>query len=207
VAHVQQHVDASGSRVPHVFDRVATDGDAGRFSVAERGYRYIVHKDDAGQTSDGTALVTTESGSHLFQLPFDYIVGAKQLIVQVPDPDYYGSANALLFLTVPSIDERDVATAGWTGPADTDFAIYYEEVGPRTVRVYGLPDPTGVVMFVVPHTSLPAASREKLIVNDQSDNAAIELRGNGDGILLKSQSGATYLLRADDNGTLVLEPR
>ncbi len=207
MAHVQNHVDASGVRVAHVFDRVATQGDAGRFSVAERGYRFIVHKDNTDQLEDGTPVVTVESGAHLIQLPFDYIVGAKQLIVQVPDPSYYGAANSLLFLTVPSIDERDVATAGWTGPADTVFATYYEEVGSRTVRVYGLPNPTGIVMFVVPHTSLPAASRERIVVNDQSDNAAIELRGPGDGILLRSTSGALFLFRVDESGTPVMEPR
>jgi hypothetical protein len=207
MAYVQTHRDSAGALVNDVFDRVTTEGDAGRFSTAERGYKYLVNIDDTGQTDDGTALVTTESGAHLFQLPFDYIVGANQLIVQVPDPDYYASTNALLYLTVPSADERNTAAAGWTGPDAVDFATYFEEVGPRTVRVYGLPNPTGVVLFFVPNTSIPAASRDKVIVDDQGDNQAIELRGDGDGILLRSPGGAKFLVRVDDSGALVSEPR
>jgi len=208
MAHVHNHRSASGDVVLDVFDRVSTEADVSRFSTALSGEAAIIHIDDSSLTDDGLPVVSAEAGgAYLFQLPFNFIVGANQLNVQVPDPTYFGSANAILYLSVPSVDDRTTAEAGWTGPAASTFPIYFEEIGPSTVRVYGIPDPTGVVKFFVPHTSVPATSRSKIVVEDQGNNESIELLGAGDGVLLRSPSGSKFLLRVDDSGVLVTEPR
>lgn len=209
MAHIRQHRDAGDKQVPFVWDRVPTEGDASRFVNAETGYRQILHVADTTQLPNGTNVVSVEPtlGAHLFQLNFDYIVAARQLEVWVPDSGLYAASSRLEFVQVSSIDERNVAAQGWTGPAETEFETYFEEIGSSTVRVYGVPDPPGVVLFRVPHTSLPAASRNKIIVLDQGDNAAVELRGDGDGIVMRAPNGSKYLLRIDNSGVPVVEPR
>lgn len=208
MAYVRQHRDAGGAVVPAVWDRVPTEGDASRFVNAETGYRQILHIGDTSQLPNGTLVVAEEAtlGAHIFQLNFDYIVGANQLEVLIPNSDRY-AANIIEFIQIPSVAERNVAAQGWTGPPAAEMATYFEEIGSSTVRVYGVPDPPGVVLFRVPHTSLPAASRNKVIVLDQGDNEAIELRGDGDGVLFRSPNGSKWLFRVDDNGTPVVEPR
>jgi len=44
-------------------------------------------------------------------------------------------------------------------------------------------------------------------VDAQGDNAALELLGVGDGILLKSRNGNRGLLRIDDGLNLKVEPK
>lgn len=208
MAHIAPHRSASGAVVPFVFDRTPTEGDAARFVNAERGFRQMLHVDDATQLPSGTPVVTVEAGlgAHLFQLEFDYIVGARQLQVFVPDTQQFAALNRVQFVKVPTIDEFNRMT-DWTGPNENNLPTYFEEIGSSTVRIYGLPTPPGMVLFEVPHTSLPAASRNKVIVEDQGDNQAIELRGNGDGVVLRSPNGARWLVRIDDNGQLAVEPR
>jgi len=44
-------------------------------------------------------------------------------------------------------------------------------------------------------------------VDNQGDNAAVELLGNGDGILLKSRGGRRGLLRIDETLQIGVDPR
>lgn len=208
MAHVRQHRDVSGDVVDNVWDRVATEGDSARFTSAETGHRQILHLAETAQLADGTNIVTAEPslGSHLFQLDFDYIVSANQLEVFIPNSDLWASDSVIEFVKLPSIEERNLA-ALWPTPRDTEMECYYEEIGSSTVRVYGVPATPGIVLFTVPHTSLPAALRNKIIVLDQGDNEAIEFRGDGDGIVFRSPNGSKWLLRIDNNGTPVVEPR
>ena len=208
MAHIDNHRDSEGTVVPFVFDRISTEGDASRFVNAERGFREMIHVDNTDQLSDGTYVVTTEGsiGAHLFQLSFSYIVGAKQLQVFIPDTGQFTDNNRVQFVKVPSIDEYTLMTV-WTGPNEANLQTYFEEISSGTVRVYGLPNPPGMVLFEVPHTSLPAVNRNKLVVDDQGDNQAIELLGSGDGIILRAPNGSKRLLRIDNNGQVVTEPR
>jgi len=205
--HIIEHRDASGAIVQKVFDRLPTEGDASRFYAAEAGQRLMVHVDTTDTLPNGDAIVTSEGGdTYLFRLPFSYLVGSRQLMVMIPEATAYAAGDAL-FLQMPSVDERNVAVAGWTGPASSYYSTYYEEISSSTVRVYGLADPPGVVWFVVPHTSLPATHRNKVIVRDQGDNEGIELLGDGDGIVLRSPDGRKWLVRVDESGNLASEPR
>lgn len=203
MAHVNQHRDVSGNGVKDVYDRTPTEGDAIRFFSAENGHKEIVHTGDTSLVDSGLNRVVVESGSHLFNLDFEYIVSANQLHVWVPQ-----DTSTPLFLQVPSINEKNVAeTASGFPGTPFDFDIYYEEVGSSSVRVYGLTVGTGVVMFSVPHTAIPADSRNKIIVQDQGDNRAVEFLGFGDGVLFRSPDGRRWLQRIDNSGTPVIEPR
>lgn len=206
---VRDHKNTSGDVVSGVYDRIATEGDAAQFVNAESGHRQLLHIDDASQLADGTNVVTEEAaiGAHLFQLNFDYIVGAKQLEVLIANSDLYASDTTIELIQVPSIEERNVAlSTNWTGPDASEIEVYFEEIGSSTVRVYGVPSP-GIVLFRVPHTSIPASSRNKIIVEDQGDNVAIEMLGEGDGTLMRSPNGSKWLMTIDDSGTIVVEPR
>lgn len=205
--HVVPHRAASGAAVPNVFDRVATEGDAARFYAAETGYSHLVHVDTTDTLPNGDALVVPEGGTtYLFRLPFSYLVGARQLQALVPDAAALAD-DEMRFVEIPSADMRNQALLGWTGPSATTFTVYFEEVSSSAVRVYGLTDPPGVVWFRVPHTALPAAQRNKVVVRDQGDNEGVELLGAGDGMVLRSDDGRRWLLRVDDTGNLVVEPR
>ena len=208
MAHITAHRSAVGAVVPFTFDRTPTEGDAARFVNAERGFRQMLHVGDLSQLPNGTAIVTIEAslGAHLFQLDFEYVVGARQLQVFIPDTHQFETFGRVQFVKVPTIDERNLMP-NWTGPNENNLATYFEEIGSHTVRVYGVPTPPGMVLFEVPHTSLPAAARNKIIVRDQGDNQAIELLGPGDGCVLRSPNGARWLVRVDDNGQLAVEPR
>lgn len=208
MAQVKQHKDAAGAIVADVYDRVETEGDAIRFAAAENGHREMIHVNNTAVAANGIAKVTVESGSHLFQLDFDYIVGANQLEVLIPNTYQYTSANRIEFAQVASIDERNqAALPGWTGPAASQIETYFEEVGSNTVRVYGVPSSPGIVLFRVPHTALPAALRGKVIVLDQGDQVAVELRGEGDGVIMRAPNGSKFLVRVDNSGVLTVEPR
>jgi hypothetical protein len=206
MAHVVEHRKANGEIAPNVFNRVETEGDAARFYSAEAGQRLVIHIDSEETLDDETPIVTHEGGTtYLFQLPFQYLVGSRQLQVWIPEITAY-AADKIVFTPIASVDERNVAAAGWTGPSASFFATWFEELSSSSVRIYGLDSP-GIVMFVVPHTSLPAVNRNKVIVRDQGDNEAVELLGDGDGVIMRSPNGRRWILRIDDSGAPVIEPR
>jgi len=207
--NVTGHKDANGETVVNVFDRVATEGDAIRFLSAENGHRELISVRDTTVSSAGIPKVSKDGLSYTFQLDFDYIVGSNQLDVHVPSGSAYSASPGYIeWVRVSSIDERNLtAQPGWLGPSASNFSVYFEETSSNSVKVYGITDPPGIVLFSVPHTSTPAALRGKVIILDQGDQVALELRGEGDGVLLKAPNGSKYLLRVDNSGTLTVEPR
>lgn len=202
MAYVQQHRNATGQAVKNAFDKVPTEGDVTKFFGAENGHRQLIHTGDATVLSGGLNRVVTETGSHLFNLDFQYIVSANQLRVLIPV-----STTEATFREIPSIDLKNQAATTQGFPSGLLFNVYYEEVGSSSVRVYGLTAGTGVVLFEVPHTSIPATTRYKVIVADQGSNQAVELLGLGDGVLFRSTDGRRWLVRVDSNGSIVSEPR
>lgn len=195
MAYVRQHRNAAGTVVSSVFDRVTTEGDAARFNSAKSGNRVAL------EWSTGSSGTSTYGAYRQFELPtgFSYIVRANQLNV------WLGTGTSpVAFQLAVNVEERvDMAaftTALTSGP-------FFEEMGSSTVRVYAASTSPSVILFEVPHTSLPASSREKIIVEDQGNNEAVELLGYGDGIVMRSPNGAKWLVRIDDSGTLVVEPR
>jgi len=178
------------------YTSVKTEGDASRFIGAETGYREIIHKNDS--TPDGAP----SSLSLLFTLSFNYLVGSEQLVVLAKPGHSLNTFGVAGYVLIPKEGSE---------PTGSVSLVTYEEVNSTTVRVKfsssQIRDAATDFMFMVPHTATPAVSREKLLVKDQGDNIAVEMEGDGDGVLLKSPSGLKWLLRVDDSGNIVTEAR
>ncbi len=195
-------VKANGVPVRGLFKKVTTEGDIYRFVTAETGHSEVINK---GDTRPGK--VTPTSNYHDFSLQFRYLVGLHQLSV--------GIVNAGVGHVTPILDQSVIEAArtagGWPTPGDLDPASasmqYFAEIDEGTVRVYNLGANDKTLVFSVPHTSLQAVSRSRIMVSKQGDNAIIEGLGNGDGILLRSRGGIKGLLVIDDERGLAILPR
>ena len=164
-----------------------TEGNYSRFTSAEAGYQQVFT----------SAQLTAETAtSKLMPLAFSYAVGSRQIQVYVRY-----TSNQTGYVTIPPRDALAYQSSQLT----------YEEVDSQTVRLHGdfanSANSFTHVMVVMPHTATPSAIREKLKINDQGDNVAIDILGDGDGILLRSPNGNKWLLRVDDGGNLITEAR
>ena len=212
----------SGTKVLKTYyTKVTTEGDVERFVGSEVGHRELITISD---TAKVTAEADLTSGAitiprHLVTTNFSYVPASNQLMVfgrRVENTGEGLPAEAGFFL----IPDRDVAEdlKEWAlvGTLNhSDQVLYYEEVSSNTVRIYNW----GVeisgnnaewieeLLFLTPHTASTATVKERLTVKDQGDNQAINLEGPGDGVLMVSPNGSKYLLRIDDSGNLVVEPR
>lgn len=165
--------------LPNFFSKVNTDGDAHRFLGAEAG------------TQSVQTVVLDSTGSAEVLLDFNYLVGVSQLRVYQEL-----TVNAVSFWSPILLEGLDASAT-----------VYFTEDSGTRVTITGAANTTQRFMFDVPHTSIPAELREKVMVRDQGDNDAIELLGNGDGIMFHSSSGFKFLVRMDDSGNLVTEAR
>lgn len=227
MAHVRQYINTvlpTPTLIPGVFARVPSEGDASRFYGAETGKSQVISIYSTQSVRNGVAQVTRGSdplGVYTdFVLDFDYIVSASQLTVFIGN---YVSGNPettkMTFSRIPSIEERlamiGMQKTGGASPTyfvEADFPSFYEEQTSSSVRIYGADKDsatyqTGMYLFSVPHTSIPAAVRNKVIVQDQGDNEAAEFRGFGDGFAMRAPNGSKWLVRVDNSGVLVVEPR
>jgi hypothetical protein len=227
VAQVRQYINTilpTPTLIPGVFVRVASEGDASRFYGAETGKSQVVSIHSTSTVKNGSPQVTRGTdaiGVYTdFILDFDYIVASNQLQIYIAN--YNGSNPAttkITFSRIPSIDERlsmigmqKTSGASPTSFVAADFPSFYEERTSNSVRIYGADKDdstyqTGLYLFSVPHTSIPASVRNKVIVQDQGDNEAAEFRGFGDGFAMRAPNGSKWLVRVDNSGVLVVEPR
>jgi len=191
--------------VDGLWHKQTTQGDAYKFVTADSGHAQIVHKDDTTTLPDGRSRVTVGSNFIEVVLGFRYLVGFQQVNCNVIT-DVYGG----LLYGIPNKTIIDDARASWSGwpSADLDPAqvMNFQEISPDTIRIYN-PGSYKIFRFSVPFTSLQASSRARITVQPQGDNAAVELMGVGDGILLKSRNGNRGLLRIDDGLNLKVEPK
>jgi hypothetical protein len=194
-----------GDPVEGIWEKKSTQGDAYQFVTAESGHVQIIHKDDTTTLPDGRARVTTGSDYIEVVLGFRYMVGFRQLQAEAVIDVYSG-----LLYGIPNRNTIDEARAAWLSWPISELrptqVIYFQEISTDTVRIYNLGG-RSIFQFSVPFTSLQAASRARIIVDAQGDNAAVEFLGEGDGILLKSRSGNRALLRIDDGMNLKVEPK
>jgi len=198
-------IEKDGDPVDGMWQKQSTQGDAYKFVTADAGHAQIIHKDDNTTLPDGRARVTTGSDYLEFVLGFKYMVGLHQVAVDAIIDVYSG-----LLYGVPNRAIVDAARASWqswpTTELDPAQIAYFQEISPDVLRVYN-PGNYKIFQFSVPFTSLQAVSRARVIVDAQGDNAAMELLGDGDGILLKSRNGNRGLLRIDDGHNVKVEPK
>lgn len=194
-----------GEPVDGLWQKRSTQGDSYKFVTADSGHEQIIHKNDNTTLPDGRSRVTIGSNYIEFVLGFRYIVGLTQLEVSVLPDIYSGIFHPIASRTV--IDAARASWIGWpSGELDPAQVVYFQEMSPDTLRVYN-PGAFRIFRFSVPFTALQAASRSRITVEPQGDNAGIELLGLADGILLKSRSGNRGLLRMDDGFNLKVEPK
>jgi hypothetical protein len=205
--------------LPDFYERVTTEGDSSNFLGSNVGQQVMVRPTDtAAINSNIPADVVFEagdvlSGQYLITLPFSYLVGADQLLVLRRQRVYMDATDEGLgtVWTWPQMVKRSrieqITTPDGMG-ADPDSTSYpnFEEASTTTVRVYNV-DETDPLLILIPHTSIPAEIRERVTIRDQGDNQAIELLGKNDGILMRSPNGSRHLIRVDDSGNLVIEPK
>jgi len=219
MARVTQ-VKKNGQAVVGLYKKLRSEGDAYRFVGAEAGNCQIIHINDDTVFSDGRRRVTlgpnhtppNNTPQYIeFVLKFAYFVGKNQLMVGLLEGVPSGRVTPLLSRT--AIDLARLEWADWQNPpydVDLDptdqYTVHFQEILKDTVRVVN-PGTTRVFSFQIPHTSLQAVSRGRVLVDNQGDNAAVELLGNGDGILLKSRGGRRGLLRIDETLQIGVDPR
>lgn len=193
----------NGVAVPGLFKKSSTEGDQYRFVDSETGHRQIIHRDDATSVS---AYLSGTPPYYAFDLDFRYIVGKKQLMVGIVNPTTGYVQMMMNFADIELAKSR----AGWPAvpspDIDTNTIFFYSEESDHIVRVYNM-GTEKLVQFSVPHTSLPAASRSRIIVNAQGDGVAEEFLGDGDGIILRSRNGNKGLLTIDDELNIGVDPR
>jgi hypothetical protein len=204
-------VRKNGEPIQGLFRKLSTEADVFRFVGSESGKVLLIHKNDSTVLPDGRQKVTigpnypapNNTPEYIeFVLDFQYFVGLNQLqALYVPQ-----SGGAMGFiLSRSAIDRSRQAWSGWDGGAydadldpDDPLTRHFQEISPDTVRVMN-PGVLRVFGFMVPHTSLQATSRNRLTIENQGDNQAIDMLGRNDGIVFTSPSGKRGILRMDDN--------
>jgi hypothetical protein len=195
-----REVTVDGEVVSGLYEKIPTEGDIHRFAAAETGKEQIVGLGDtSGNLSWGADYVDVT-------LDFNYLMGVKQLEVSIVDPTT-GKMQAIPRLaTINTARTR----AGSAFPSSFDpgnaALLYFDEIDTDVVRVYHVTT-SDIVMFRVPHTSTPAETSNKVIVLRQGDQVAVEMLGEGDGILFVAPNGRRGLLRMDNNLKLTMLPR
>jgi len=195
-----------------VFEKITTEGDSSNFLGSNAGLSQLFRAtEDTGSSVDhsyGVLVTDVDSvtdgyGNTLytydFTLDFNYLVGAKQLIVQLKTTPT-ATQPVAGFVTLPSKELID------TDPAANAWDPYYEEIDSTTVRVHNILD-SRIILALIPHTAIPATNKEKITVQNQGNNEAIELEGAGDGVIFRTPNGSRWLFRIDDSGTTAIVPR
>ena len=173
--------------LPNFFQKVTTDGDVDRFTGAASGSREVILFN-----APSSVILDEGNDDYIITLATPYLVGAKQLMVF---HSYQGGQPTALF-TTEEITDNSLPTTLYSFQEDTSYTVRIHAEGITRTADHRF-------LFLIPHTSAPISVREKIIVRNQGDNRAIELEGDGDGILMKSPNGARFLIRVNDAGSLV----
>lgn len=196
-----QQVKVDNETVSGLFEKIPTEGDLHRFSAAETG------KGEFIGMSDTSGKITTGTGYCDVTLGFRYLMGVKQLqIARVTNP---GVGEMVLIPRGNEVQEAN-NRSGSNLPSSFDLStgtfVYFEEIATDVVRIHRA-IASDIFLFFVPHTATPASHSNRVIVLNQGDNVAIEMLGEGDGIMLRSPSGRRGLLRLGDNLNIRVQPK
>lgn len=199
-----QQVTVDNEAIPGFYQKIPTEGDLHRFASAESGKaQFVSMADSSGRISAGGMPPNTYFD---VTLDFRYLMGVKQL--QVAKVDVVSGESEL----IPNAQDVSAAVNKAGSNFPTSFALsspsffYYEEIATNVVRVYHVIS-SDVLFFMVPHTATPSSHSNRVIILNQGDNVAIEVLGDGDGIMLKSPNGRRALLRLTDNLNLNIQPK
>lgn len=163
-----------------------------RFVTATSGQRFTA---EFG-TSPDTAI---NAGIGTITLPFEYFVGRKQVQVYRITP-----ATATRETVINETDYLQAIADGDVATGLGASGYVFREITKNTVEVENLAGAITTEIFEVyiPHTSVPGANENRIVVNDQPDDVAVQLKGNGDGIEMVAPGGIVYILTVGDGGVL-----
>lgn len=187
-------VKREGATLPSYF-KERTNAEQVRFLSAQSGDSFIFEM--TGVPADRLARgITIPTGGGIptdtidVELPFDYFVGLKHIQVW--------AINLSTGRMEPLVRRSEYPSVGTTVDTILDpNAVLFDEVRSNQVRIYKAF--SGDVFRVgFNHTAAPAELGEKQIINNQPDNIAIELEGEGDGIVFVTPSGRRVRLTVND---------
>ena len=197
---IQEVQDQDGVTVEGAYRKVSTEGDVFRVAAAESGKRMLI----SGQDSSGR--IAWGMGFADVTLDFIYLVGVNELDVAVVDP-VTGLGRSIVNKAAldVAVARPGAAIPSSMNPANAAFKAF-AEVSPDVVRIYNL-QASAVVMASVPHTATPPSLSARVSVQRQGDNIAVNLLGEGDGVLMKAPNGRTALVRLENNLKINVVPR
>ena len=187
------------TRLSYVRDK--TPNEKFRFLSATTGYRFVAQFG----TSPSLAIA---GGVGEVDLPFEYFVGKHQLTVYLVDPvtgDKAPIVNEDDYLA--AVSDGDVATALTAAGAYVYREITKNQIEVNQTTPAGNPMTTEIIEVWVPHTSIPGITQDRIVVENQTDDIAIQLKGANDGIEMVSPSGIVYLVTVANGGNLLVRPK
>jgi len=177
------------------FYKERTNAEQVRFLSAQSGDDYIIEMTSvpADQSARGITIPTgggIPANTIDLELPFNYFVGLKHIQVW--------EINLSTGDQIPLLRKSEYPGVGTTVDTVLDpNAKAFDEVRSNQVRIYNaFVGETFRVGFN--HTAAPAELGDKQIIKNQPDNIAIELEGEGDGIVLVTPAGRRVKLTVND---------
>lgn len=178
------------------YERLNTAGDAHRFATATQGFQTVIRADDTLPEVEDEG-----GGMYLFTLPFSYLLASNQIEVYSMSA---GAADKLINKAV--LDAAEAAgTISAANNTTLSSALYFEEVTSEQVRLFNVSGGE-FIWFIIPHTSVPGLTENKLTVASQSDRTAIVLKGPGDAIIMTTPDGQLSRVSVTNNHNLIAEP-
>lgn len=181
-----------------LYEHILSESDVQGYSPASPGRRCVQLLTDA-------VVDPGDANSYTFTLPFQYLVGANQLIVGMEQGNDFLSTDILHggFSIL-----MDSTTLGAHVDFNDTVDPYYEEIDSTTIKIFNMDnlipslstEPGARFLFMIPHTSAPGERTDSVIVNAQGSGVGVELLGNGDGLVLRSDNGGRFLFKIDNSG-------
>lgn len=183
-------------------------GDQIRFQSDVSGRIYIFEFASAANPVDRAARGITDPVPPIANtidvaLPFVYFVGLKQIQLWKVDPAT-GVCTRLL-------RRSDYPTPGAVNAGALVYAslgvgaVTFDELSSNQIRIYNA-FPGDIFMVGYGHTAAPASLGQKIFIENQADQIALEMGGPGDGLVFRTPNGKRVRLSIHDgNGTRVDE--
>lgn len=172
-----------------------------RFLTATTGFSYMDRQGAVNST-----MLAGVAGSTV-TLPFNYLVGQKQLMVFLLTPAAAGVGNRL-----PIFNKTDYDAALAAGTVDLAIGANVYSFTELTKNTVFINRSGGVVAgdtfeFFVPHTSVPGQNRSRIVIDDQVDSVALQLLGYNDGFELRSPNGLAFIATITNGGAWLIRPK
>lgn len=183
------------------FYRDRTNAEQVRFISATAGDSYIF--ENTADAAERTYRGITASGVNQIDvlLPFNFFLGLKHINLYLIDPATGSMTKILRKLDYP---QAGAGAGFYVGTALGGAALTFDEISSKEIRIYNTF--AGDVFEVgFGHTAAPATLRNRVTIDNDSENIAMELLGNGDGLVMRSPDGARHRVVVNNGGNVGTE--